>query len=252
MVNLPESKKPGRSNPYHISVESWRYYADKVGAELFILDRRIFTEDIMNANWHKVYALDLLNANDIDFGKVVIVDSDTIIHPDAPNIFELVGDKFYAVHNSGSYDWLLRSYENYSKLLFDGFEFDFTKYFNSGFIIVNKRHQKFYKKVQIFYHDNRDKIQAMQDKLHVGTDQPVLNFMVHKYIPNEFELLPYEWNMQDLTRREILDTELTFTNYGWVYHFNALRPEFKLDKRSDKSVVYQWMEYTYYKLLKDK
>ena len=39
----------------------------------------------------------------IDYDKVLIVDGDTIVHPEAPNIFDAVGRSFCAVHNEGSY-----------------------------------------------------------------------------------------------------------------------------------------------------
>jgi hypothetical protein len=246
MVNLPEFKKTGRNLPYQFSIKSWKHYARKYDCDLYVLTERIFDEDIMNANWHKVYALEILEHNEIAYNKVLIVDTDTIIHPDAPNIFDIVGDKFYAVHNVGSYDWLFRSMEIYSKELFDGFWFPFEQYFNSGFVIVNSNHVEFFKRVIDFYHDNVSKIKFLQQKYGVGTDQPVLNFLAH--IDNvDIELLGYEWNMQDMVRKEILRPDLLFTKYGYVYHFNAIPKGFKLVNNS-MSEVYQWMNFTYTKL----
>jgi hypothetical protein len=61
----------------------------------------------------------------------------------------------------------------------------------------------------------------MQAKYSVGTDQPVLNFMVQSENV-DYKQLGYEWNMQDLKRFELLDEELTFTKVGWIYHFNGI------------------------------
>ena len=61
----------------------------------------------------------------------------------------------------------------------------------------------------------------MQEKFSVGTDQPVLNFMVQSENV-DYKQLGYEWNMQDLNRFELLDEELTFTKVGWIYHFNGI------------------------------
>ena len=94
IVNLPESKKQGRNTPYHYSVKSWEKWCDKNNHLLFVLDQRIHEEDFMNANWHKIYALELLDANEIDYDQVLIADADTIIHPNAPNIFSLTDNKF--------------------------------------------------------------------------------------------------------------------------------------------------------------
>ena len=43
--------------------------------------------------------------------------------------------------------------------------------------------------------------------------------------------------MQDLARKEILDNMLTFTNLGWVYHYNAI-PQ-------NQGKPDEWMEKTY-------
>ncbi len=247
IVNIPDQKRPGRNLPYQYSIRSWEQYCRRHGAELFILTERVVDESAMNANWHKIFALKLLEANGIEYDKVLIVDADTIVHPNAPNIFDVCGDGFCAVANEGSYDWLFRSMEAYSKYMFNGFTFPFYQYFNSGVICVNKNHEQFFDMLFTFYTQHNQDIIHMQETFHVGTDQPVLNFMVHLY-RDDFQLLPFEWNMQDLWRLEILDTNLTFTNYGWVYHFNAIPGDYKLNSNSNVSPSHQWMEYAFNKL----
>lgn len=252
MVNLPEHKKPNRNAPYFYSIQSWKHYCDKHTLELFVLDQRIYDESYMNANWHKLFVFELLDANDIKYDKVLIVDSDTIIHPDAPNIFDLIDEDhgFYAVHNSGSYDWLFRSMENYSKFIFGGQWFSFTKYFNSGVMVVDETWKEIFMNIITFYMNNKDVLVSMQETYHVGTDQPVLNFFINGQDYKPVRLLPYEWNMQDMVRREILDLNLTFTKYGWVYHFNSIPSNFKIDQSNTSSPVQQWMQYTFEKLYK--
>ena len=63
-------------------------------------------------------ALDILDKNKVKYDQVLYVDADTIIHPNAPNIFEKTDHKFCAVRNFGCMDWVCRSLENYSKILF--------------------------------------------------------------------------------------------------------------------------------------
>ena len=41
----------------------------------------------MHLNWHKSLALKLLKENNIEYDQVLIVDADTIVHPDCPNFF---------------------------------------------------------------------------------------------------------------------------------------------------------------------
>lgn len=247
MVNLSEKQKPGRNTPYQYSRNSWKKYCDRHDLNLFVLEQRIHDENYMNANWHKLFVFKLLEANDIDYNKVLIVDSDTIVHPDAPNIFDECGDGICMVHNEGSYDWLLRSMETYSTYLFEGFTFPFYEYCNSGVMVANKKHKDFFNGILDFYDNNHDRIKQIQNTFHVGTDQPVINFFIHRD-RDDLQILPYEWNMQDLTRREILDMNLTFTKYGWVYHFNAIPSNFKINPNKLLTPVYQWMRYTYEKL----
>ena len=170
MVNMVESKKPNRNSPYTYSVRSWRQYCKRHGAELFVLSERIQSEDYMNANWHKLYVFALLENSGIEYDKVLIVDGDTIVHPEAPSIFDACGDGFCAAHNDGSYDWLLRSMETYSKFLFDGYMFPFYEYFNSGVMVVNKAHKELFNDILKCYDDNHVKIRQIQDTYHVGTD----------------------------------------------------------------------------------
>jgi len=221
IVNLTETKKYGRNQPYKFSADSWKLWCDKNDCELFVLTERIYPEDYMNANWHKLFVFQLLESNDIDYDQVLIVDADTMVHPDAPNIFDITDRKFCVVHNYGSYDWVCRSIENYKKHLFPDVDVPLFEYFNSGVIICNKEHKEFYEKIIKFYLDNRDNIVKLQDTYGVGTDQPVLNFFVQKE-NIDYKQLGYEWNMQDMRRFEILDEELTFTKIGWIYHFNGI------------------------------
>ena len=226
IVNLSETKKPGRNTPYQYSVKSWKQWCVKNNSELFVLTDRIYPEDYMNANWHKLFVFQLLESNDIDYDQVLIVDADTMVHPDAPNIFNETDNKFCVVHNYGSYDWVCRSIENYKKHLFPDVDVPLFEYFNSGVIICNKEHKEFYEKIIKFYLDNRDNIVKLQDTYGVGTDQPVLNFFVQKE-NIDYKQLGYEWNMQDMNRFEILDEELTFTKIGWIYHFNGMSDDIR-------------------------
>jgi lipopolysaccharide biosynthesis glycosyltransferase len=171
-----------------------------------------------------MYILDILDANEVDYDQVLYVDYDTIVTPDAPNIFELTENKFCAVRNFGDMDWVCRSIENYSKFVFEGFTFPYYNYFNSGIMVFNKKHKPLFESLQKFYEASRDKIIHMQNTYCVGNDQPVLNFFVNRDIPEDFKLLGYEWNMQDMMRFEVLNDSMLHTRYGYVSHYNAGTP----------------------------
>ena len=128
MVNIKNESNVSRCLPYEYSIKSWRNWAKKNDCELFILDQYIFDPEYMKPNWYKLYVFDLLEDSGVDYENILIVDSDTIVHPNCPNLFDMSDGKFCAVHNEGSYDWVCRSIENYSKLLFDDYELPFPKY----------------------------------------------------------------------------------------------------------------------------
>jgi hypothetical protein len=238
IINIETDKKPGRTAPYKYGVESWRKWCHKNNAKLVVLDQAILPYEDLRPNWHKVFIFDLLEQSNIEVNKIIIVDADTIVHPDAPNFFEMDDGKFCVVPNIGSYDWIFRSVENYKKHIFNNYDFDVTKYFNSCFMILNKNHRYFLEKVKQFYFSNKDNLIKMQETFFTGTDQPVLNFMCQ--IENiDMKFLPYEFNMQDLHRREGLTPDMPYINLGYIYHFNAIP-----NNKDNVQTIY-WMEKTY-------
>ena len=154
VVFMTAVKVPGmedRSAPYEFGINSFKYWCDKNDCELIVLDELIHPNDVMRINYHRYYAFDILDNSGIDYDQILITDADAIIHPDTPNFFEMTDRKYTVTMTDGSYDWVCRSYENYSKHLFEGFEFSIWEYFNSGFLIMNKNHKQFYQDIVSFY-----------------------------------------------------------------------------------------------------
>lgn len=220
MINIVHNER-SKNQGYEWSIKSWKKYADKYNHDLFILDQFLFDTDYIKPQWYKIYILDLLEENKIDYDQVLYVDSDTIVHSNAPNIFDITDHKFCAIQNYGDMDWVLRSIENYSKFVFNDFIFPFYKYFNSGVMVFNKKHKEFFTQIQEFYHNNHKLLVNMQNTYGVGNDQPVLNFFVNKELSDDYKILNYEWNMQDMTRFEVLGEDMLHTKYGYISHYNA-------------------------------
>ena len=135
IVNLPETKKVNRNRPYQFSVDSWKHWCDKNEYQLVVLEERIYSEDYMNANWHKLFVFQLLEESGISYDQILIADADTIIHPQSPSPFDVTDHKFSVVPSHGSFDWVCRSIENYKKHLFPNVDVPLWEYFNSGIII---------------------------------------------------------------------------------------------------------------------
>jgi hypothetical protein len=55
----------------------------------------------------------------------------------------------------------------------------------------------------------------------------------------DFKLLPYEFNMNDMARKELLGDDLLFTKVGWIYQYNAI------PNNTDNKLTNYFMEKTY-------
>ena len=153
----------GRSEPYKYGINSFKYWCEKNDCELFVLDELIHPNDVMRINYHRYYAFELLDKNGVDYDQILITDADAIIHPDCPNFFELTDRKYTVTMADGSYDWICRSLENYSKYVFGGKTFPLWNYFNAGFQVVNKEHRYLWDELIEFYFNNKDLIKNMQE-----------------------------------------------------------------------------------------
>lgn len=227
-----------RSDPYKFSIDSWKIWCEKNRHELFVLTEEVLPHEHMPISWQRYFIFDLLDANGIEYDQIMYVDADTIPHPDCPDVFEMSERKFCFVHNDGSYDWVLRSIENYSKYFFGGYMFPWYHYFDSGMLIFNKEHRPFFEAIINFFNDNRENLLAAEKNWHVGTDQTPVNFLTHM-LEIDYKVLPYEFNTVDLYRKELLQEDLPFTRMAWIYQYNSI-PNNKEDK-----LTYYWMEKTF-------
>lgn len=246
IVFMTAVRVPGmehRSEPYKFGIDSWKHWCKKNDAELVICDELIHHHDVMKINFHRYYAPQILEQSEIEWDQLLITDADCVIHPDTPNMFKMTNGNYTVSRAIGSMDWICRSMENYSKLLFNGFTFDIFRYFNAGFQIISKKHEYLWNELIDFYFKNKDEIIHIQNNYGVGTDQPIINFLVHQS-KEELNFLPYEFCAVDLHRFEILDQQLTFTDcFPGIYQFNAI-PD-----NHDAKWTKWFMEATYNKLL---
>lgn len=222
-------------NPgYEYSVKSWSNWSKKNGHEFVRLTEAIHDKDVMNPNWHKFFAFDLLENENINVDKLLVVDADTIIHPDAPDFFKFCNNNVCGVHDDGDYDWILRSIENYGKFFSSTIYWE--QYINSGFFIVDSKLKYLFDSMQELYFDNKDQLIELQ-KLGVGTDQTPFNYMLH-HNKIDLKILPYKYNMSCMPKKEIIGDDMLFTKLGYMYHFNGL-------PGNKEEVVPYWMKKTY-------
>ena len=240
----------GRNNSYHYSVDSWSRLCKKNDCELLVWEDLLYPVDYMKITWQRYYLFDILEANNIEYDQILMVDADTIVHPDCPNFFDETDKKYCGVKVDGCYEWVIRSINGFGNELFDGMRIHPLNYINGGFQIVNKNHRHFFEAMKTYYNENSQKIIDTIAKLKCGTDQTIVNYMLHKE-KVDVRILPSCYNLQDLFRKNLLhipghswwpDSLQQLYNAGWVYHFNAIPP-------NDRHANY-WIERTYKELYK--
>lgn len=240
----------GRSNPYHYSVKSWKHWCDKNGFLLIEWEDPVLDSETFPIIIQREWVLDILNHNNIDYDQVLIVDADTIVHPDTPNFFKETNHMYSGVINNGCYEWVTRSIRDWGNNLFPNQEkVKPWNYFNTGFIIMNKKHKEFLDVVKNFYLDNIDEVNRLRNVIKASTGQTIINYLLDRE-GIETTKLPDCYNVQDLFRKNLLHIpghswwpdELTFLDAGWVYHFNAI-------PKNPRDVSY-WMKRTYEELYK--
>ena len=241
----------GRNEPYEYSIKSWKHFCKKYDCELLVLEDLLVPVESMKVTWQRFYLFDILEQNEIDYDQILLVDADTIVHPDCPNFFELTNHEYSAVINNGSFEWVKRSVEQYSELMFDNeIPFNIWEYINCGFQIVNKKHKPFFEFVTKYYHDNQKLIQESIEKVKAGTDQTIINFLLRQQ-DIKINYLPVCYNLQDLHSKQLLylqdeywwdDSKIIYDKCGYVFHFNAIPPN-----PMDRDAAY-WIKRTYEEL----
>ena len=254
--NLTGKSSIGHSNRhqgYEYGINSWKAWAKKNGHEVYIMSDLLCPESQMLITWQRWQVLNILEHNEIDYDQVLVVDADSVVHPDCPNFFELTDGKFTSTLTDGDFEWINRAINGYSKMFFDK-EFCLPSYefFQTGFVIINKTHKEFFDKVFDFYETNREKIIDSYDILLTGSDITLMNCM-RKEFGLEMNLLPRQFGMMDMVRKNLFyhhpncwwkDDLTNLYNSGWVYQFNAIPPS---DMGRDRTY---WMKRVFEELYK--
>jgi len=253
IVFIPNVKlNNNRSTPYHYSIKSWKRWSEQYDdVEVIEWDEPIMDTNKFKITLQRYWVHDILKHNEVEYDQVLLVDADTIIHPDCPNFFKETQGKLGVTLTNGCYEWVTRSIRDWGKACFPNEPKVKTwKYFNGGFQITNKSHIPFYKDVQTYYTENIDHINNMNDQIKAGTDQTIINYLVQQN-NIDTEYMSESYNLQDLFRKNLLhipghswwpDTLEGMYSAGWVYHFNSI-------PQNDRHVSY-WMERTYKELYK--
>ena len=200
-------------------LNSWRPWCKKHDVELFILSDELRDKTIMKPTWQRWHVFDVLDANEIEYDNVALVDIDTMVHWDCPNFFEEANGEFGAIQDRFFIEWTHNSIKGYQDMWPDT-KFDWTTYFNCGFIVLNKKHKEWCKSVTDFYYENQLELRTRQHQtVKKGSDQTPINYMI-RASEHPINFLDERFNLQQLHLRGLLQSDLLW-NCGWVWHFNG-------------------------------
>lgn len=243
----------GRSDSYKYSIASWKHFAEKNDCEVFLLEEPVTDPKQMPIVWQRYYVLDILEHNEINYEQVLVVDSDTIVHPECPNFFSSNSEYDYmAVANDGDYEWVNKSIAQYGPAFFNQPSFKTHLYVNGGFQIFTGKHKNYLKRLREWYFKNQEKLLQVFGKWN-SCDQTCINFFREYENDGDhpgLHILPNCFNLQDLARKNLLyyderqwwTDELHFLKNGYVYHFNAI-PQNGMGRDS-----HYWIKRTYEEL----
>ena len=238
----------GRNKSYQYSLDSWKKFCDTNDCELILLEELLTSVDEMPIVWQRYFVLELLEQSNIKYNQVLIVDADTIVHPDCPNFFNETNGLYSAVMNDGDYEWVNKSIGQYGPKFFNKSSFPTWRYINGGFQIFNESHKEYLSDLIEWYNSNKSELLQVFGKWN-SCDQTCINFYREgQDLP--MTILPGSYNLQDLARKNLLyfhqqqwwSDDLHFLKNGWIYHFNAI-PQNQMNRDS-----HYWIERTYKEL----
>ena len=205
--------------------KTWSWWCKKHNVELIVLQDELrpkgdgtYNMPGMKPTWQRWHVFDVLDANNIEYDQVALVDIDTMVHWDCPNFFELTDGEFSAVQDKFFIEWSHNSIKGY-KDFWPNVDLDWTTYFNCGFIVMSKKHKEWCKSVTDFYYANEDELRKRQHvTLKKGSDQTPINYMI-RASKHKLNFLNDKFNLSQLHTRGVMNP-LMF-ECGYVWHFNG-------------------------------
>lgn len=197
---------------------TWEHYCDRHDIDLIVAD---VDQLGMKPVWNKemIYILGK------GYDKIGIVDSDTMIRWDAPNIFDLYNpDEFCGVNDLCDLNWLMGSIRDRQRF-FPDVAMDIDKYLNAGVLFFSNEHLFLFKELLDFYIANRESIDSIQGG---GKEQTLLNFVLQQNKVNT-KKLPPSWNLLSIHRKNMftnnwqlkVDPTPYFIKYAYIWHFTG-------------------------------
>jgi hypothetical protein len=228
MVAIDHATSQHKNSDYsQYSIKSWKYWCDTNNVDFMLITEH--DERFGRPIWNK----ELVYEKAKEYDKIGVIDSDTMIRWDAPNIFDLYHDEFCGVVDNINLKWIHDSINVYKKF-FPDIIMDISSYFNAGVLFFSNKHLDVFEDILNFYMDNQHELDNW--KLGGGKEQTILNYHLIKHNVRKKELIP-EWNLLGMHRRDLFgynwqlneDKTPFFIKYGYVWHFTGFPVKDRID-----------------------
>jgi predicted O-methyltransferase YrrM len=246
------SSKYGNFSYFEQSRKAWKFWCDKNNCIFFEFTHPVESDLIRyRPQWQKcIFVFDELRKNNVNYNQIALIDSTSIPRWDCPNFFNLTDNKFTAWRDIDNLKWVYESVVGY-KDFFNGFDFDFNQYINSGFMIFNKDHEPFFSSLKSMYIKNIDTFINLQDNLvKKGNDQTPINYLLQIQGIDVNLDLPVNFNLTHLNRKELLghnwqineDQTPFFIKYGFLWRYTGIP---KNQRTSFSKQVWDFVKHNY-------
>lgn len=175
-------------------------YAEKCGADFLCFDQVKLKQKLGLVTYEKFQIFDVLNG---DYDQVLFVDTDIVVTPNAPSVFDLCPPTSFGAANEAGYSMA----ETHKAVTQEQLgEVDWKHpYFNSGVMLFGPQHKA-------VFNPDGEILQrwTKNDKNsdHVMSDQPILNYLVN-YLNFDFVDLGVHFNRTRVQK----DTHNRFQSY---------------------------------------
>ena len=208
------------------SRKTWEYWCNKHDIDFYAYETPSESDTLKHRpNWQRWF--DMIKFFD-EYDQILSTDASIMVKWDTPNLFEQTDNKLCVLPSRENFKWVYESATGYEPM-FPTIEFDYKRYFNSGFMLLNKSHKPLLEKLRDFYWENVNEINRYQTELvKRGTDQPVFNFIVQDS-DIDVKMLPIKFGINHLYRWDVLrnnwqlneDPTPFFIKYFYVWIFSG-------------------------------
>ena len=220
MVAINHNSSEYKNTDYsQYSIETWKYWCERNNVDFMLITEH--DERLGKPIWNK----ELIFERAKGYDKIGVVDSDTMIKWDAPNIFDEYDDEFCGVVDNVNLKWVHDSLNVYGKF-FKGVEIDIDNYINAGVLFFTNEHLSLFEDILSFYFNNQTELDNW--KLGGGKEQTILNYHLQKKNFKRKFLTP-SWNLLGMHKKQMFknnwqlkeDPLPFFVKYGYIWHFTG-------------------------------